>query len=67
MGYDDNHSYTHHRSKAVQKWINSSPLKATWWGRSCPVCGEQTLGFKLAEDRLTVTKVRCLECDWETE
>jgi len=66
MGYDDNHSYTHHRSKAVQKWINSSPLKATWWGRSCPVCGEKTLGFKLAEDRLTVTKVRCLECDWET-
>jgi hypothetical protein len=67
MGFDDNHSYTHHRTKGVDNWINSSPLRASWWGRACPICGDKTLCFKLASDRITVTKVSCFECDWETE
>jgi len=64
MGFDDNHSYTHHRSKSVQSWINSCDLRSAWYGRKCPVCGD-LLVFTLTKDRLKVKKVSCFECDWE--
>lgn len=66
---DENKSYTtYHRSKMVQKWINSSPLREQWWRRVCPICGSSSLRFKLAgPNDNEVKKVSCFECDWEVE
>ena len=64
----DNDSQTnYHRPKSVQKWINSSDLRARWYGRKCPICGCGSLVYKLGRDYNTVEKVGCFECDWEVE
>jgi len=66
---DDNSSHTqYHETKAVRRWIESSPLREQWWRRSCPICGCTSLVFKLrgASDN-HVEKVSCFECDWEVQ
>lgn len=65
----DNSSGTHyHETKAVRKWIESSPLREQWWRRKCPMCGAGSLVFKLkGPTDSNVVKVSCFDCDWEVE
>jgi len=67
---NENESHTHQykETKMVRAWINSSELRRQWWRRSCPVCGSDSLRFKLAgQSSNEVKKVSCFECDWEVE
>ena len=64
----DNESFTnYHRPKYVKKWIDSDDLRSLWYGRNCPVCGCNSLIYKMGRDYKTVIKVGCFECDWEVE
>ena len=55
------------RGKGVQRWVDSDPLRAKWWGRRCPNAGldylEHCLGFRLRSgSSIAVREVYCLLC-----
>ena len=55
------------RSKLVQKWIASDPLREKWWSRKCPYSGADSelhhLAFHLRMGSLNeVVRVSCMEC-----
>ncbi len=60
-----NHSYTHHRSKSVERWITSDRLRSKYWSENCPECDSSFLRFKL--NGSSVWKVICFDCEWSEE
>ena len=62
-----NHSYTIPvRTKSVQRWIDSQPLRKKWWDHQCPECGYM-ISFHLRGAGPEIRKVRCMseDCEWE--
>ena len=55
------------RTKAVQKWISSDPMREKFWGENCPGCGSNTLVFHKQGVGAKISRVRCFResCDWE--
>ena len=61
-----NSSYTiPPRFKYVQRWIDSSPLRARWWVNNCPDCDNPELAFYLEGTTAKVKRVSCYQCGWE--
>ncbi len=55
------------RSKSVQKWIDSDPLRAKWWANACPNADDGNdghwLAFHYRRGSLSVIdRVRCMNC-----
>ena len=61
-------SYAYPRTKAVQTWISSDPLRARWYGADCPNCSSHTLGFRLDRPNGGISRVECMSdlggCGW---
>ena len=56
------------RTKSVEKWIDSDPLRKEWWGKKYPDeepgKHKHLLGFVGADPSCRVIKeVKCLDCD----
>ena len=63
-----NHTFTRYkRPKTVQKWIDSSRLRAKWWDRKCPSCGCTEMIFHSSDNACKhIWKVSCFapDCEW---
>jgi hypothetical protein len=63
-----NQSFTRQRRpKTVQKWIDSSRLRAKWWDRNCPECGCSEMRFLSSDNACKhIYRVSCFGegCDW---
>ena len=63
-----NQSFTRQRRpKTVQKWIDSSRLRAKWWDRNCPECGCSEMSFHSSDNSgKHIWRVSCFSeaCDW---
>ncbi len=55
-----NSSHTFQRTKTVLKWIQSDPLRSSWYGADCPDCGTHSLSFVLSSPAGRVSRVECM-------
>ena len=66
-----NHTFTRYkRPKTVQKWIDSSRLRAKWWDRKCPSCGGSEMRFQCSDNACKhIWRVSCFSesCNWHDD